>query len=209
MRVGDIKGIAPWHIAEPLLAHSSDTLGQSKVDSGSFLHTGIQHEHSPGVVLTHQYVYVDGITPIEHSMFTGKVEEALRDTVSHGAYRSVLGVVAWIVLTRAGLAAYVQALQRRAHTFGTKDCKLFDLVIRHVELHTCGLKSIALKHPFELLGSIGAAFKAQPDEPTGLALRGVVATLQGDQGSNDQPMSLSGKANLIDFTVRRRRRAGR
>ena len=44
-----------------------------------------------------------------------KDDAALCDSQLHGAHRSVLGAVAWIVLTRAELAVYVQAPQGRAH----------------------------------------------------------------------------------------------
>ena len=60
-----------------------------------------------------------------------------------------------------------------------------------------------------LVGFIDAAFKAQPDEPTGFALRVLAPALQEDNQDNDQPMSLSGKANLADSSVRRQRRVVR
>ena len=125
------------------------------------------------------------------------------------AYRSVLGTVAWAVLTRAELAVYVQALQRRAHGPRVTDCKRVHHVIRYVKKHKCCLKSVCLRHPLTLVGFIDVAFKAQPDEPTGLALRGLAATLQEDAKDNDQPHSFGGLANLADFTVRRQRRVVR
>ena len=71
MRVGDTNGTAPKELAEPLFLHLNKMVGQRKVDYGSFLHTGIQHEHSPRAVFTHQYVYIDSLTPIEGCLFTG------------------------------------------------------------------------------------------------------------------------------------------
>ena len=114
--------------------------------------------------------------------------------------------MAWAVLTRVELAVCVQALQRRAHAPRITDCKRLNLVIRYMKKHKCGLKSVRLRHPLKLVGFIDAAFKAQPDEPTGLALRGLAATLQEDAKDNDQPHSAGGLANFVDFTVRRQRR---
>ena len=68
------------------------------------MHTGIQHEHSTGEVFTHKYVYIDSITPINATLLTGKDDEELCDSQLHEAYRSVLGAVAWIVLTRGGVS---------------------------------------------------------------------------------------------------------
>ena len=81
VHVGDLTGIAPRHVTDSLLAHLNDTVGQCKADCGHFLHTGIQHEHSPRVVFTHLCVYVGNITVIEHSLLVGKDEEALFDAI--------------------------------------------------------------------------------------------------------------------------------
>ena len=69
------------------------------------------------------------------------------------------------MLTRVELAVYVQVLQRRVHAPGVPDCKRLSLVIRYMEKHNCGFKSVCLKHTFKLVGFTDAAFKAQPDEP--------------------------------------------
>lgn len=99
VRVGDVKGTATRQTADPSLAHLNEMVGQCKADCGSFLHTGIQREYSPREVCTHRYVYIDSVTPIESMMLICKDEEALCDTLLHGSYRSVLGAVAWTVLT--------------------------------------------------------------------------------------------------------------
>ena len=93
-----------------MLKHLNNTVGQCKVDYTSFLHIGIQHESAPGNIFIHQYVFIDSITPIDANTLSGKDEDALCEFAVHDAYRSVLGAVAWTVLTRAELAVYVQAL---------------------------------------------------------------------------------------------------
>ena len=110
----------------------------------------------------------------------------------------MLGAVAWAVLARAELVAYVQAFRRRAHAPRIKDCKRLNVVIGHMERHKCGFKSVTVKHPFGLDASTDAAFKAQFAEPTGLAPRGLAAVLQEDDCS-DRPSGRSCVANLIFF----------
>ena len=51
-----------------------------------------------------------------------------------GAYRSVLGAVAVTALTKADLAVYIQALQRRAHAPRIQECKRFNLAIKYLRL---------------------------------------------------------------------------
>lgn len=85
---------------------------------------------------------------------------------------------------------------------------MFNLAIGHVKKHKCGFTPMTLKHPLKLVNSTDAAFKAQLDEPTRLAFRWFAAALQED-GCDSEPMVASGKANSVDFTVRRQRRAAR
>ena len=54
--------------------------------------------------------------------------QALRE-----AYRSVVGVVAWTVLTMVESAVYVQAFQRRVHAPRVFDCRRLNVVIRNVK----------------------------------------------------------------------------
>ena len=65
----------------------------------------------------------------------GKEEETLCGVVLHESYRSVLGAVAKVVLTRAELAVYMQTLQRRSHALKIKDCKRLGFVIRYFSSH--------------------------------------------------------------------------
>lgn len=113
VHAGDVKGCARKGTAEPSLAHANKLVGQCKADCTSFLHTGIQHEHSSGVVCTRQYAYIDSIVPIGSRLFVGQSHVAECGLEIHGACRSVLGAVAWTALTRADLAVYNQVVQRR------------------------------------------------------------------------------------------------
>ena len=147
VHVGDVEGTAPKSIAESLLNHLNANVGACKAYYGSFLRIGIHREHSPCVVFTHQYVYVDSIQPMKLDLYSGKDDEALCGKACREAYRSILGVVAWTVLTRVELAVYVQGLQRRAHAPMVTDCKRLDLVIRYMKTYNCGLKFVCLKRP--------------------------------------------------------------
>ena len=69
-----------------MLEHLNRLVGQCKAEGGSFLHAGVQHEHSPGGVLTHWYVYIDSITPIDGGLFTGKGGEEQCCVVLHEVY---------------------------------------------------------------------------------------------------------------------------
>ena len=70
--VGDIKGAASKETADSLLKRINKCVGQRKADYDNVLHAGIQHESSSGGIFTHQYVYIDSITPIDAGLFVGK-----------------------------------------------------------------------------------------------------------------------------------------
>lgn len=55
--MGDIKGATRKKLATVLLEYRNQLVGQYNIEWDKFLHTDIQHEHSPGVMFTHQYIY--------------------------------------------------------------------------------------------------------------------------------------------------------
>ena len=140
VHVGDINCTAPKEVSDSLLRHLNERVGRCKVHCSSFLHIGIQHGHSPGVVFIHQCVYVGSIQPVKPEFYQWKDDAALCGGPFHEAYRSVLGAVAWTVVTRVELAVYVQAFQRRVHAPMVIDRKRFNLLLRHVKKPECGLK---------------------------------------------------------------------
>ena len=75
--------------------------------------------------------------------------------------------------------------------------------------HKCCINRPILQHLLKFVAPTDAAFKARPEEPLGLAPRGLAAVLCEDGGDGAKPHGDNGKANLIDFTVSRQRRVVR
>lgn len=125
--VDDINGTALKAMADHPLSHLNASVGQCKADYGSFLLAGIQHEHSPGCVFTHQHVCVDSIKPMYPTLHKSTDGEAVVVCLCHESCRFVLGTMAWPVFTTTELAVYVQAFQRHTHAPRVIDCKHLDL----------------------------------------------------------------------------------
>ena len=102
----------------------------------------------------------------------------------------------------------MQAFQRRARASRIKDCKRLIIVIRYVERIKCGFKSIILQYPLKFVAFTDVAFKAQFEEPIGLASRGLATVLCEDR-DGDECSENNDKVNFIDFAVGRRRRVVR
>ena len=112
-----------------------------------------------------------------------------------------------MILTRADLAAYVQALQRRASTPRVTDCKKFNLVVRYAKRHKVGIWYCELKGELRLVCWSDAAFQAIPEEGSGLALRGCCIILTGDDPAS--PTSQDGTCHLLEYLCKRQRRVVR
>ena len=94
------------------------------------------------------------------------------------AYMSVLGAVAWTVITRADVCIYVQALQRRAHKPRLIDCKKLNLVVRYLRKHQMGLWYCNMDGYKRIVCWSDSAFKAIPEEGSGLASRSAGGELE-------------------------------
>ena len=106
--VDDLKGGANKPVAESLLNHMAKTVGDCTQEWNVFPHTGVQHEHSPGTHWAHQKPYISQLRPIDNTKLKGRNEDEEVEGELHEAYRSLLGGIAWVVLTRAEEATYVQ-----------------------------------------------------------------------------------------------------
>lgn len=113
-------------------------------------------------------------------MYDGRGDEEPCNQELHDVYNCVFGSVAWTMLIHADVLAHVQAPQRRGANPWIKDCKQCSPAIRHLERHRCCFGAIKLQHPVRLMGFIDADFKASVEEPTGLILRGLAASLSHD-----------------------------
>lgn len=52
-------------IVDSSLANLNAVVGQCKAECGTFMHIGIQHQHKPCEVYTHQNTYIEGLKPID------------------------------------------------------------------------------------------------------------------------------------------------
>ena len=105
--------------------------------------------------------------------------------------------MAWLVLTRADIAVYVQALQRRGMEPRAVDCKPINLVTRYLWRHEICIRYQCLPHPVKIVGFSDAAFKVQIEESSGLALRGLATILVSD--GSPFPDSKNGRCQLLEF----------
>ena len=205
--VDDMKGGARREVADSLLKHLEREVGQCKIDWNVYSHTGGEHEHTPGVHWSHQRPYIAMLRPIATELLRGRQDEEEANEELHAAYMSLLGGVAWTILSRTEVSVYVQALQRYAHKPTVGKCRRLNLVLRFLVRQESGILYKRLEHPLKLVGMSDAAFRAQPDEPSGLALRGLAVMLM--EADKEGPSSRNGRVHLLEYLTRRIRRVVR
>jgi hypothetical protein len=205
--VDDLKGGATKKTALELIAFVESRVGKCKQQWQDFTHTGIEHRQTEKGIYCHQTGYAATIKTISADLFANHTDEDLADTTLAGLYISVLGGVAWMILTRADLAVYVQALQRRASNPRISDCKKLNLIVRYSKRHKVGIWYEKLIGPVRLVCWSDAAFKAIPEEGSGLALRGCCVLLTTDQPG--KPTSPDGRCQLLEYLCKRQRRVVR
>ena len=212
--VDDLKGGARKAIAEKLLKFLNDKFGACKAEWNRFTHTGVEHERSEEGIYCHQKKYaaekLKAITLEKNATDDkGPVTEEL-----HTKYSEQLGKVAWMVLTRADDAIYIQSLQRRNHNPRYSDIKRLNAVIRHMQRKPLGIWCPMIRtENVRILGFTDSAFKAQEDENTALALRGLAALIASDDKREQQKgvieIGTDHDIHLMEWIVRRLKRVVR
>ena len=205
--VDDLKGSATRKDAESLLAHLQKEVGTCSQEWQQMTHTGIEHVQSDKGVYAHQTKYAQQLMPMDISSIKGQPDETDAPGDFPSRYMSLLGGLAWLVLTRVDLAVYVQALQRRAHSPRVVDCKRINTVVRYAKRKAIGIMYGKLTGPQCITVFSDAAFKAQPEESSGLALRGCTVLLA--EAAPEQLMATGGRCHLLEYVCRRQRRVVR
>ena len=91
------------------------------------------------------------------------------------SYGSLVGGIAWTLLTRSDVAVHVGFLQRNAHAPRVKHFRAANTVVRWMKRRSCVLLHVAVVQPWSLIVMPDSAFKAT--EPDCLATRACVIVL--------------------------------
>ena len=207
--VDDLKGAAKRSDAESLLQHLEKMVGNCTQDWKEFTHTGIEHKQDDDGVYAHQTKYAEQLKPMPLEGLKEMAAEDLVNEAHTSLYMSLLGGVAWMVLTRSDISVYVQALQRRAQTPRVEDCKRLNVVCRYIKRRPRGLRYRKFRKgiPQAIICFSDAAFKALVEESSGLALRGCCILL-AETGEDELTVG-EGLCHMIEFICGRQRRVVR
>jgi hypothetical protein len=207
MHVDDLKGIA----TEKAMKHTIDIMekavGKVTILKDNFEHCGIKHETSEKAITMHQNHYVAQLRPINE----GLLGEHKDDEDVNGfspelgtLFMSLLGGLAWLVLTRLDICIYVQAMQRHAQAPRVSDVRKLNRLLRWVQRRPAGIVFHRHKGKMRISAVSDSAFRSLEDNTTGLALRGFVVLLTVISESHP-----GGKCLILDYGTKKHKRVNR
>ena len=177
--VDDMKGAGQPEYKKRLLSALTKKFGTLKLKDANFECVGVMHESTAdgSEVWTHQQHYVGQIKaiPIGRQAFENDAKAA--DDDMKQLYMSLVGALAWLVLTMPAICIYVAALQRSTQAPTLKHVKDANRLLEWIRknLKQLGVRFKRLAEPLRLVCLSDSAFKAQEFE--GLVMRGCVIFL--------------------------------
>ena len=222
-----LKAMMCKHVDDLKLAGERDTIigilkqietvfGQLKIDWNNFTNCGVRHTQDPQTkeVKLDQDDYIKGIKVCESSEITKSASEGKAGPELHAQYWSVLGAIAYAVLTRPDIAVFVSALQRWSQSPAIIHCKRLNAVVRWTQRNPRGICYKPLDSSSRPTGSTvsthlreisDAAFKKE--DTSGHSMRG--ACWVRCLGNTLDDMQKSSPGHLLEFVARSQRRVTR
>ena len=202
--VDDIKVTGHPECVDNLARHLSDHVGKLQREKSVFLHTGLKHELRNDGLYVHQNHYITQIHPAVVTHLRQMDPTTSLSMADAAVFMSLLGALAWLGQTRPDVLVHIQALQRHGHAPRKMDLLRANAVLKYVKKRSSGLWYPRMSKPRRLIVFSDAAFRARPDEASGLALKGLAIGLT-DAGRlhGDIPF------HLIEFQSNRQRRVVR
>ena len=211
--VDDLKCIGSDEAAASMIATVEKAVGKVTLLKDNFEHCGIKHETTDTAITMHQNHYAAQLRPIDESLLGNhKDHEEVKDFCVElvTLFMSLLGGLAWLVLTRLDICIYVQCMQRHAQSPRVEDVRKLNRLLRWVQKRPAGI--VYMRHPqrknkslsWRLTAISDSAFRSLEDNTTGLALRGYVILLTVK--TSEHP---GGECVILDYGTKKHKRVNR
>ena len=123
------------------------------------------------------------------------------DEETHQLFWSLLGGLAWLLMTRADICPFIGYLQRAAQKPLNRHVRLINRVLRYCRRVPSGILFRRLTPPVTLVVVADAAYKANPGSQECLALRGYITMLVG--ADKTESLSPGGMCNVLDYVSKK------
>ena len=209
--VDDIKITGIRETVVDVLKQIENQFGQLKIDWNNFTNCGVRHEQDATTkeVTLDQNEYIKGIKTCVHPDISSAGAETKACAELHAQYWSVLGAIAYAVLTRPDIAVFIAALQRHSHEPLIIHVKRLNAVVRWAQRNPKSIhfkplskQAACLTHLREISD---AAFKKE--ETTGHSMRGSCYLRCFGQSEDD--FTGTRPCHFLEWVARQQRRVTR
>ena len=210
--VDDLKIAAQRELSEWLIGELQKTFGELKISWNTFLNCGVQHTQDPITfeVELHQNVYISALKVISHTDLRSIANDDMATPELIELFVSLVGALAYALLTRIDVAVFIACLQRMSHKLRIIHAKRLNAVVRYCQRNPKSLVYKALPAGKLHIRCVSdAAFRKETD--TGHALRGAIYLLcvkntnegyqaaVGDSNTAQQYMQGSCNSHIADY----------
>ena len=177
--VDDLKGAGEEKYRQIFLKTLEARFGALKIKQRCFECVGVMHEHDPKTfeIWTHQGHYVPQIKEIPCDLKALVSDETPADEDMTAMFMSLVGALAWLVLTMPAICVYVAYLQRHTKAPTLGHVRRGNRLLRWIRRNKTrlGVWFRKLQGPLRLMTLSDSAFKAQDYQ--GLVMRGCIILL--------------------------------
>eukprot|EP00971_Amphidinium_carterae_P346015 6487261-Amphidinium_carterae.1 len=172
------------------------------------MHVGINHICTDEGIFVEQYDFTRQLRVMSTDSIQPLKAEDEVDEETKSQYMSLLGALSWLAQSRPDAAVHIQSLQRHGSKPRKVDVQRINTVVRYCKKRAVGIYYPRLESSnYSLLTFSDSAFKAKPEESSGLALKGSVTLLMKAEDM-DKP-NINGQCHVLDFSSARQRRVMR
>ena len=157
-------GAEPW-VFKHLLARLEREFGKLTVTMHEFTNTGVHHkQHSDGSITLDQHDYINAIRPIRDAELQRAAPDKLVSERLRSFYMSLLGVVAYCLLTLHWVSVYVTSLQRVASKPQVQHIRKLNKVVAALKHKKAEVRYAAMICLSQLLVPSDSALKRDTDK---------------------------------------------
>ena len=182
--VDDLKLIGPESNVEHVITELEKVFGKLKRNYKEFTNCGIRHKQlDDGSVELDQDEYIQALIPISHPELVGANAEDYASEVLIQLFWSLLGAVAYTLMTQHWIAVYIIALQRETHKPKIIHIRRLNAIVRALQKLPSKIKYPSMKCSNELLAHSDSGFSKEQDK--GYGIRGSNIMRKGTNSSNE------------------------
>ena len=200
--VDDLKVAGDPREVDNLIQQLQVEFGKLTLHEDVFTNCGLRHTRlSDGSVQLDQDEYIEAMKPIRHPELTGRESNAACTQEVHGMFQSLLGAVAYALLSQSWASVFVIALQRRTSNPQNIHVRRLNMLLAAMQRLKAKVKFPSMKCCRKLLIFSDASFDKE-SESKGYGMRGSVYLRLGLKDGRDVCHLIDAQSQSLKLVTR-------